>query len=79
MPRSAPIDGFSLAYDRHGAGAPATVLRPELDPLFPPVWSDRLGEFFADFELQRLAGVGHFVPHEAPETVAEATVPALRR
>jgi pimeloyl-ACP methyl ester carboxylesterase len=58
---------------------PTTVLWPELDPLFPPAWSDRLGEFFADFELQRLAGVGHFVPLEAPETVAEATVRALRR
>jgi pimeloyl-ACP methyl ester carboxylesterase len=55
------------------------VLWPELDPLFPPAWSDRLGEFYADFELQRLVSVGHFVPLEAPDTVAEATVRALRR
>jgi hypothetical protein len=26
---------------------PATVLWPEHDPLFPPEWSDRIGEFFA--------------------------------
>jgi pimeloyl-ACP methyl ester carboxylesterase len=58
---------------------PTIVLWPELDPLFPPDWSDRLGEFYADFELQRLAGVGHFVPLEAPDSVAEATVRALPR
>jgi pimeloyl-ACP methyl ester carboxylesterase len=61
------------------AATPTTVLWPELDPLFPPAWSDRLGEFYADFELQRLVSVGHFVPLEAPDTVAEATVRALRR
>jgi pimeloyl-ACP methyl ester carboxylesterase len=58
---------------------PTIVLWPELDPLFPPDWSDRLGEFYADFELQGLAGVGHFVPLEAPDSVAEATVRALPR
>jgi pimeloyl-ACP methyl ester carboxylesterase len=26
MPRSAPVDGFSLAYDRSGSGAPAVLL-----------------------------------------------------
>jgi hypothetical protein len=29
MPRSAPVDGFCLAYDRHGAGDPV-VLRYRL-------------------------------------------------
>ena len=57
---------------------PTTVLWPEHDPLFPFAWSDRLGEFFADFELTRLDGVGHFSPLEAPERIAEATVRALR-
>ena len=55
------------------------VLWPEHDPLFPPSWSDRLGEFFADSELVMLAGVGHFSPLEAPAAIAEATVRALRR
>ena len=26
MPRSAPVDGFSLAYERHGAGPPVVCL-----------------------------------------------------
>ena len=51
---------------------PATVLWPEHDPLFPPAWSDRLGEFFAAATLQMMPGVGHFSPLEAPETFATA-------
>jgi pimeloyl-ACP methyl ester carboxylesterase len=58
---------------------PVTVLWPEREPLFPPAWSDRLGEFFADFELHHLEGVGHFAPLEAPQAIAGATVRALRR
>jgi pimeloyl-ACP methyl ester carboxylesterase len=58
---------------------PTTVLWPEHEPLYPPAWSDRLGEFFADFELHELPGVGHFAPVEAPAAIAEATVRALRR
>jgi pimeloyl-ACP methyl ester carboxylesterase len=64
---------------RERFATPTTVLWPEHDPLFPLDWSDRLGEFFADFELHRLAGVGHFSPLEAPAAIAEATVRALRR
>jgi pimeloyl-ACP methyl ester carboxylesterase len=26
MPRSAAVDGFGLAYDRHGAGDPVVLL-----------------------------------------------------
>jgi pimeloyl-ACP methyl ester carboxylesterase len=51
---------------------PTTVLWPEHDPLFPPAWSDRLGEFFAAVELRHLDGVGHFTPVEAPEAFAAA-------
>jgi pimeloyl-ACP methyl ester carboxylesterase len=53
-------------------GAPTTVLWPEHDPLFPPAWSDRLDEWFADVRLEHLAGVGHFSPLEAPEAFAAA-------
>lgn len=41
MPRSAPVDGFSLAYDRHGAGDPVVLLhgwpgdRTDFDALVP--------------------------------------------
>jgi pimeloyl-ACP methyl ester carboxylesterase len=56
---------------------PATVLWPELDPLFPYHWSDRLGEFFSDGTLHALPGVGHFTPLEAPEQFASAIRDAL--
>ncbi len=53
---------------------PTTVLWPEHDPLFPPAWSDRLGEWFADVDVRRVEGVGHFLPLEAPRVVAEAVL-----
>ena len=56
--------------------APATVLWPEHDPLFPREWSDRLGEFFAAAELTWLDGAGHFSPLEAPERFAAAVTAA---
>ena len=59
----APADRFA---------APTTVLWPEHDPLFPPAWSDRLGEFFADVTVRPLPGVGHSAPLEAPEAFADA-------
>ena len=52
--------------------AATTVLWPERDPLFPPAWADRLGEFFADVEVSSMAGIGHFSPLEAPERFADA-------
>jgi pimeloyl-ACP methyl ester carboxylesterase len=57
--------------------APATVLWPEHDPLFPREWSDRLGEFFAAAELTWLDGAGHFSPLEAPERFAAAISAAV--
>jgi len=53
-----------------------TVLWPGCDPLFPPAWSDRLGDFFADVRLEHLPGVGHFVPLEAPPAFAAAVTGA---
>jgi pimeloyl-ACP methyl ester carboxylesterase len=59
----APLDRLAV---------PTTVLWPEHDPLFPVAWSDRLDEFFADVDVQVLEGVGHFVPMQAPDAVADA-------
>ena len=56
---------------------PTTVLWPEHDPLFPPEWSDRIGEFFAAIALTRLDGAGHFSPLEAPGAFAAAVTAAL--
>jgi pimeloyl-ACP methyl ester carboxylesterase len=58
--------------------APATVLWPEHDPLFPRAWSDRLDEFFAAAELDWLDGAGHFTPVEAPEAFAAAVLRRAR-
>jgi pimeloyl-ACP methyl ester carboxylesterase len=51
---------------------PTHVLWPELDPLFPRAWADRLGHFFADYTLTDLPGAGHFSPLEAPQAWAQA-------
>jgi pimeloyl-ACP methyl ester carboxylesterase len=51
---------------------PTTVLWPAHDPLFPPEWSDRIDEFFADARLVRLPGAGHFIPLERPAEFAAA-------
>ena len=51
---------------------PTTVLWPARDPLFPPEWSDRIGEFFADARVVSLPGAGHFIPLERPAQFAAA-------
>ena len=67
-----------MVPERHERIAvPTTVLWPELDPLFPPAWGDRLDEFFAEVTLTSLPGVGHFVPIEAPDEFAAAIRAAL--
>ena len=58
-------------------GVPVHVLWPAHDPLFPPAWADRLGEFFADVTVTPLPDAGHFVPLEAPEAFASAIRAAL--
>lgn len=49
---------------------PTRVLWPGDDPLYPPAWSDRMGETFADLELSIFAGVGHFPQREDVEGTA---------
>jgi pimeloyl-ACP methyl ester carboxylesterase len=67
-----------------------SLIRPRLLLDWPVSQSDaaqrshRFGEsdrhdLFDDYELHHLAGVGHFVPLEAPQAIAEATVRALPR
>jgi pimeloyl-ACP methyl ester carboxylesterase len=56
---------------------PTTILWPEFDPLFPSEWGDRVSEFFARVSVKPLAGVGHFVPLEAPDEFADAIRAAL--
>ncbi|GAA1027595.1 alpha/beta hydrolase [Virgisporangium ochraceum] len=54
---------------------PTTVLWPDHDPLFPTSWSDRLDQFFADAQIQRIDS-GHFVPLERPHQFAAAVAAA---
>ena len=56
---------------------PTTVLWPEADPLFPTSWGDRIDEFFSRARLQTVPGIGHFLPLEAPQVLAEAIEQAL--
>jgi pimeloyl-ACP methyl ester carboxylesterase len=51
---------------------PTQVLWPAHDPLFPPAWSDRLGEFFSDVTVTPMPDAGHFSPLEAPQAFAAA-------
>jgi pimeloyl-ACP methyl ester carboxylesterase len=51
---------------------PTTVLWEEQDPIFPYEWSNRLDDFFADYTLERLSGVGHFTPLEAADRFVNA-------
>jgi pimeloyl-ACP methyl ester carboxylesterase len=55
---------------------PVTVLWPAHDPLFPPAWSDRIGDFYADARLSHLPGSGHFTPLESPAEFAAAIAAA---
>jgi pimeloyl-ACP methyl ester carboxylesterase len=57
---------------------PVTVLWPGHDPLFPPEWSDRLDEFFAQVRLVPMPRAGHFSPLEAPEAFAAEIRAAAR-
>jgi pimeloyl-ACP methyl ester carboxylesterase len=70
MPRSAPVDGFSLAYDRHGAGDPVVLLhgwpgdRTDFDALVPRL------ERHAEVVVADLRGFGASDKH--PASAADA-------
>jgi pimeloyl-ACP methyl ester carboxylesterase len=77
MPRSAPIDGFGLAYDRHGAGDPAVLLhgwpgdRTDFDAVVPRL------ERHAEVIVPDLRGFGASDKHpEAPAAAYSAAAQA---
>jgi pimeloyl-ACP methyl ester carboxylesterase len=52
---------------------PTAVVWGEADPILPPGWADRLEDYFPRLvRVQTLAGIGHFVPFEAPDALVEA-------
>jgi pimeloyl-ACP methyl ester carboxylesterase len=76
MPRSAPVDGFRLAYDRHGAGDPVVLLhgwpgdRTDFEALIP------LLERHADVVVPDLRGFGASDKH--PGSPADAYAAAAQ-
>ena len=46
---------------------PAYFLWGEDDPVLKVRWADRLGDYFARFELEPAPGAGHFVHYERPD------------
>jgi pimeloyl-ACP methyl ester carboxylesterase len=67
------VAGRPVGLPRRRAAGPAH------DPLFPPEWSDRIGEFFADATLTFLDQAGHFTPREAAGDFAAAVTAAVTR
>ena len=51
---------------------PTRVLWGAHDPVLKVSWTDRLGEFFSDLQLDVAPDAGHFVHLEAPDLAAEA-------
>jgi pimeloyl-ACP methyl ester carboxylesterase len=78
MPRSAPVDGFSLAYDRHGAGDPVVLLhgwpgdRSDFDALVPRL------ERHAEVVVPDLRGFGASDRHPAPAADAYSAAAQAR-
>ncbi len=55
--------------DNSPIGAPTRILWGDNDPILPFAWSDNLGQFFTNFTLKKMEGLGHFMHAEAPERV----------
>ena len=49
------------------------------DPVLPPAWGDRLGEFFSDLDFRVFEGVGHFPHRENPRAAADEIVAFFTR
>lgn len=67
-----------LAVIEGRAGLPAPIATPTRvlwgahDPVLPPAWADRLGEFFSTLEFGLAPDAGHFVHWETPDVAAQA-------
>jgi pimeloyl-ACP methyl ester carboxylesterase len=65
----AALRGGAFAGSDKKVETPTRVLWGDSDSIIPFAWSDKLGDFFADFELKQMDGVGHFMMREAPDRV----------
>ena len=57
---------------------PALVLWGEEDPLYPPQLAERLGDVLPMAAVALLPGCSHFLPEDAPETIAPLMFEYLR-
>lgn len=66
-------DNARMQMMRHGAPemlkieTPARFLWGQSDPVLKAEWADRLGEYFAEYDLDTVPGAGHFLHYEKPE------------
>jgi pimeloyl-ACP methyl ester carboxylesterase len=66
-------------YRRPRIAAPTILLQADLDPLFPPSFSDgQQALYTGHYERRPLRNVGHHVPKEAPEAFVHAVRDAAR-
>ena len=81
MPRSAPVDGFSLAYDRHGAGAGAPVMLLHGWPGDRADWREvvaRLRDDGPEIVVPDLRGFGESDTHDREPAQAYGAAPQAR-
>lgn len=65
----AALRGGAFAGADKKVETPTRVLWGDGDSIIPFAWSDRLGDFFANFELKKMEGLGHFMMREDPERI----------
>jgi cis-3-alkyl-4-acyloxetan-2-one decarboxylase len=69
--RSASVMGS--IHDRlDSVGVPVRVIWGMRDPVFQPIFLEQWLEIYPNAEVIRVAGAGHFVLEDEPETVVEA-------
>jgi pimeloyl-ACP methyl ester carboxylesterase len=72
----AALRGASQA-DNTPIAARTRILWGDKDPILPFEWSDNLGQFFTNFTLKKMEGLGHFMHAEAPERVNKEIIDFL--
>ncbi len=69
--RSASVMG-SIHERLDSLGVPVRLIWGMRDPVFQPIFLEQWLEIYPDAEVIRVAGAGHFVLEDEPETVVEA-------
>lgn len=58
---------------------PAQVVWGDEDPFFPLPQGERIASLLPDPEMRVLTGVGHFLPEQRPDDVADALIALITR